>query len=218
MTPSQRKTRTEALLQEKGIPYFPGLPCIESEEETQLQTPEAVGIRISCLFCVVSCAFYPSEDVYKKYHEKYLKQHQLWDHLTAEELSFLSNPSPDKRSIVNFTWRSEALFVLMWAVGLFEKLPWPDRQTDTRQIVQVFPGLDGSPWRFIVDLELRAMPEILDASDLIYRLHWATRQAEVEGQPPMAGLDPEVIEEWHHAINWITKYDNSDWDHVPTDT
>ncbi len=62
----------------------------------------------------------------------------------------------------------------MWAAGLFDKLPWPDRQTDTGQIVEVFPGIDRSPWRFIVDLELRAKPEILDASDLIYRLHWAT--------------------------------------------
>lgn len=218
MSPSERKARTEALLQEKGIPYFPGLPCIESEEETQLRTPAEVGIRIACLFCLVGCGFCPSDAVYKKYRERYLKKHQLWDHLTPEELSFLSNPQPDRLCINQFTWRSESLFVLMWAVGLFEKLPWPDRQTDPSQIVAVFPVLDKSPWRFIVDLELRPKPEILDASDLIYRLHWATTQAGVEGKPPPGNLDPGVIYEWHFAINWITKYDDSDWDHVSTDT
>lgn len=218
MTPNGRKAKTEAVLRKKGIPYFSGLPCIESEDETELRTPEEVGIRIACLFCVVGCAFYVSDTVYKKYHENYLKKHQLWDHLTPKEMSFLSNPAPDRESINQFTWRSENLFLLMWAVRLFEKLPWPDRQTDTGQIVKVFPGLDKSPWRFIVDLELRDKSEILDASDLLYRLHWATVQAEVDRQPPPRGLEPGVVYEWHYAINWITKYGNSDWDDVPTGT
>lgn len=218
MSPSQRKAKTEALLREKGIPYFPGLPCIESDEETELRTIEEVGIRIACLHCVVGCGFYPSDAVYRKYREKYLKKDQLWDHPSPEELSFMSDHAPDKRCINQFTWRSESLFLLMWAVGLFEKLPWPDCQSDTGPIVAAFPSLDTSPWGFIVDLEMRAKAEILDASDLLYRPHWAIRQAKVDGQPPPGGLEPGVIYEWHYAINWLTKYDDSDWDHVSTDT
>ncbi len=68
MTLRERKAITETLLQEKGIPFFSGLPCVESEEETELRTSEEVGIRIACLFCVVGCAFCPSDAIYRKHH------------------------------------------------------------------------------------------------------------------------------------------------------
>lgn len=210
---------TEAIPREKGIPYLSWLPCVECEEETELQTSKEVGIRITCLFCVTYRAFFPSKASFWKSLQRYLKQHQLWNHLSPDETTFLLDPAPDRQSIVNFTWRVEALFVLMWAVGLIERLPWPDRQSDTGEIPTILPDFDQSPRRFISDLKLRPKSEILDASDLIYRLHWATRQAGIEGKPSPGGLDQEVICEWHHAINWITRYDDEeDWDNVSTDT
>jgi hypothetical protein len=56
MTPEARKAQTEAILKNAGIQYLPSLPCIESEEETTLRSPEEIGIRIACLFCVVGNA------------------------------------------------------------------------------------------------------------------------------------------------------------------
>ena len=47
------------------------------------------------------------------------------DHLTADELSFLSSDAPDNQKGVNFTWRSEALFLLMWTTRLVDVLPLP---------------------------------------------------------------------------------------------
>jgi hypothetical protein len=64
MTPRQRKAKTHALLRKEGIPYLSWLPCIESEEDTELRTPEEIGIRMFCLFCVIGSAFYPSSTYY----------------------------------------------------------------------------------------------------------------------------------------------------------
>lgn len=215
MTPSDRKARSEAILQKEGIPFLPSLPCIESEEETELRSIEEVGIRMACLFCVVGSAFEPSETVFKEY----LKKNQLWEHLTPKETAFLSNPTPDKKANINFAWRTEALFVLMWSAGLFEELPLPVHETDTGKIVSVFPECDESPWPFIRKLQMRTKSEILDASDLIYRLHWAVRNPELTGQSTCrAKLHGGVVQEWHQAINWVTKYENLDWDEVTTDT
>lgn len=214
MTPGERKARTEALLEQKGIPYFLGLPCIESEDETELRTPEAVGIRMFCLFCIIGAAYDWTDTSYKQY----LRKHSLWNHLTTAEVSFLSSPTFDKQSAMKYTWRSEALFLLMWAVRLIGTLPLPTHQTDNEQIISIFPSLEKSPWPFIRGLQLRPKSEILNASDLIYRLHWATTQAELESRTPPIGLDPGVVYEWHHAINWLTKYQNLDWDEVTTDT
>jgi hypothetical protein len=49
-------------------------------------------------------------------------------------------------------------------------------------------------------------------------MHWAVRDANSTLHPVPAGLDPEVLEEWHHAINWLTCHDEAEWDDVKTDT
>lgn len=214
MKPPERKTKSEAILRSKAIPFLESLPCIESDEETELRTPQQIGIRMVCLFCVIGSAFSRSFTAYKAYLERY----QLWNHLTPEETQFLWNSSPDEKTIINFTWRCEALFLLMWATGLVDELPWPDRETLTDDIQSRFPDLDKSPWPFILGLKSRSKKEILDVSDLLYRLHWAVRNAQLHGQPVPSELKPEVILEWHHAINWITNYDDLDWDDVRTDT
>jgi hypothetical protein len=214
MSPSTRKAKTEALLQEIGIPYNPGLPCIETEAKTELRTPEEIGLRMLCLLCVIGTAYHPSDPSCKRY----LKKYRLWDHLTPNELSFMSNPGPEHQACMVLTWRIEALFVLMWAVGLVRTLPFPIYQVENQKLIDKFPSFNKSPRPFINSLRLRPKSTIMNKSDLIYRLHWATTQAQMDGQPSPGGLDPEIVYEWHYAINWITKYGDADWDDVVTDT
>jgi predicted RNA methylase len=71
--------------------------------------------------------------------------------------------------------------------------------------------------KFIEKASLRAVSEILDASDMIYRIHWATRQSEIDKTEQPAGLIPSVVVERHLALNWLTYYENN-WDDVTCDT
>src|SRR5204863_3356799 len=115
MSPQTRKARTEALLEKEGIPFLPSLPCVESESVTTLRSPHEVGIRIACLYGVAGWAFHHDDHVFKDY----LRLHGLWEHLTPDEVSFLGKDVPDRPGIIAFTWRSEAIFLLMWAARLF---------------------------------------------------------------------------------------------------
>jgi hypothetical protein len=102
---------------------------------------------------------------------------------------------------------------------LFGEMPLPTQETDNGQIVSKYPNFEEPPWAFIQKLQMRNKSEVLDASDLIYRLHWATRNAELTGKPSSkAGLHSGVVQEWHHSINWVTSYEGLDWDDVTTDT
>src|SRR5438105_1819018 len=47
----KRKLKTEAFLRKKRIPYYPFLPCIESERATKLRSAKDVGIRIVPFLC-----------------------------------------------------------------------------------------------------------------------------------------------------------------------
>ena len=69
---------------------------------------------------------------------------------------------------------------------------------------------------FVSGAVIRNTTEILDASDLIYRIHWAVRQAGID-DTEVQNINPDVVSEWHQAINWITFYEDN-WDDITTDT
>ena len=65
---------------------------------------------------------------------------------------------------------------------------------------------------------LRAKTRILDEADLIYRYHWAIRDALRRGNPSSGSLHPGVVMERHKAFNWLIGYQGQDWEDVSTDT
>jgi Domain of unknown function (DUF4272) len=72
--------------------------------------------------------------------------------------------------------------------------------------------------QFIEESNLRPIADILDQADLIYRYHWAVRNARIKGQQIPAALHPGVTAERHYALNWLTGYMEQAWDDVSTDT
>jgi hypothetical protein len=50
----------------------------------------------------------------------------------------------------------------------------------------------------------------------VYDNHWMVRDAELYGKEAPKGINPDIIQERHYALNWLT-YD-VDWDDVTTDT
>ncbi len=192
------------------MPILASLPCVESEEETTIRDREEVGKRIICLFCLAATGSDPEDSEFIEY----LKENDFWQYLTREEVSYLSNPKGHEQARINATWRTEALFLLLWAVNVIPELPFPVKESKPQDFIERMPQPHESPWPFIRSLELRPVSEILDASDLIYRLHWATRE-----YGEKANANGGVVQEWHHAVNWLTNYDDGEkWDWVSTDT
>ena len=72
--------------------------------------------------------------------------------------------------------------------------------------------------RFVPEASLRPVGELLDALDTTFCLHWVTTEASVRKVQPPAGLEPGVISERHHALNWLTRFEDADWDEVTTPT
>jgi hypothetical protein len=205
----ERKHQTETILKEKNIPFIDWLPLTEAEEDIELRSIKDIGERILCLFCLAGTAFEKGDISFIEY----LKKYNLWESLSKEEKLYLSNPTYETQAQLNATWRLEALYVLVWAVGLVPELPFPTQQASVEEFIDSLPKSDESPELFIKSLKLRTIPEIMNASDLIYRLHWAVRNYEKN-----LNLDGSVIQERHHAMNWLTNYDGEKWDWVATDT
>ena len=124
--------------------------------------------------------------------------------------------SPSQHDRVQFIWRYEAASTLLWALGFVAQLGKPVQICDLEFAARTMSERTTS--QFIEDSELRPIADILDQADLIYRYHWAVRNARIKGQQVPAALDPDVTEERHYALNWLIGYGEETWDYVSTDT
>lgn len=205
-----RKQWAEEVLRAEGVPLNPHLPAIESEAEISLRQASEVADRLLALTLVGV----KGEGVEQEVVEEIIGEHNARALFTPAELAFIDDPDPTLHDRTQFSWRYEAAWVLLWAL---QHLPGPLGRPD--RICDV--PLLAATVRDETDLArhgLRSADDILNEADLIYRYHWAVRQAGLEGNAPPAGLDPGVVLERHHALNWLIGYDEDDWDDVSTGT
>jgi hypothetical protein len=207
-----RRLKSEAILQAEGVPFLRALPVIETAAEALKRGKEEVALRSLCLLFVAA----KGEGLKQEVVEQILETWELRPHLTPKELAFALDGSPSQHDRVQFTWRYEAAWTLLWALGFVAQLGKPAQICDVRFAVGTMKGRTTS--EFIEDSELRPIADILDQADLIYRYHWAVRNARIKGQQIPGGLDPGVTVERHYALNWLIGWMGQAWDRITTDT
>ena len=213
-TPEQRKSESTEFLLSKGVNVIDHLPYLEPEETFKLRSSSDVAKRIICLVFVTDFALKHADETYWDY----INKNSLKSWFTSEEWEFINSKSPDTQLNTNMSWRIEGAYLLLWALGKIKKLPFPNESINPDEIYPHLPSFNNSPLEFIESVSLIEKSDIIDKEDIIYRMHWATRQASMEQEEMPANLEPGVVQEWHHAINWLAYYDEMDWDDVSTDT
>jgi hypothetical protein len=149
----------------------------------------------------------------------WLKDNALFGELTPQESGFVDSAKPSQKQVINFSWQSERLIVLLWALGHIEQLPPADTPCDPNAFQQFFPPFAGSTVEdFITEAQLRPDEELEDMAETLQDFHWHARDAAIHKRRAKVAVDIEVIQERHHAINWITGYEGLSWDEVTTDT
>lgn len=179
-----------------------------------IRSPSEVARRSLVLFAPVRAAL----GVPRETAHEWLVRNGLAADLTPVEAAYLANPAPAERESINFSWQSERLIVLLWALGAVE-LPPPDEQCDTMIFQSVLPpyaNVDVAA--FLTSARLRPDAELLAMADHMLNLHWEARDARINNRTPSPAVDIGIIQERHHAINWIIGYCGLPWDEVTTDT
>jgi len=208
----QRKERSEKVLRSEGVPINRGLPVVETEKESKRRTTEEVAWRALALLVVAV----KGEGLEQPVVDKLVADYKLEKHFSPHELAFIKNSASSQHERVQFSWRYEAAWTLLWSLGYVEMLGKPDQTCDVQRAVRFMK--ERSAAQFLRDARLRSQPEILDQADLIYRYHWAVVDARINNKPAPAGLDPGVAMERHYALNWLVGYMDQDWDDISTDT
>ena len=216
-----RKHRSESRLREEGVPFIRHLPRIETRDEVKLRTKEEIAYRSLALTVVTAKAV----GMRQPSVENAVKQLGLAPHFSRRERGFILDPTPPHQDVVHFSWSGEAAWPLFWALGFVDRLDRPITVVGERDLPHAVHAVqDHGAQPYIDSARLRALDEVLDQIDLIYRYHWAVREAWLRGHKMPAGLDPGVVEERHHALNWLAVPKDEqpdewpDWDEVDTST
>lgn len=211
MTAQQRKDQTEIILKENNIPINLYLPLIEEEREAVIRTAADIAKRILILAYLYT-TIHNDDD--KQDIIAYLKTEKLWGHVSRREQALFNKETLSEKEARNLSWRVECIKVLLWSINKIDDLGLPIDEAS--EIFNLIPGYIESSEEFVNGAVIRDTTEILDASDLIYRIHWAIKQARIDNTE-IPNINPDVVQEWHQAINWITFYEDR-WDDITTDT
>jgi hypothetical protein len=216
-----RKVATEAALAARDIRPPRSLPPVIAEVEVDLRDPRDVVARVIALFlCAVRAESLasgrpiPVSDLEKKLPLAMAAT-------SPKERAFLAAAAPNERDVVNHVWRYESVVPLAWSLGVLDELPFPSAVCDVAVLAKTLFGLDAQSLvaqSLVASARLRGTSEILDALDLTFRLHWATTNARVRKTASPAGVEPGVVAERHHALNWLTRFEDAEWDDVTTPT
>ena len=184
-------------------------------EADEVRSAEDVALRAIVLFSVVGLAFGAERSVVLEW----LSDNDLWGELAPSEAGFIDTPVPSRKQITNGGWLSERLIMLLWALGAVEQLPAANEQCDVAVFQNLLPPFAPMSVKEFVNMaKLRPEAELIAMADATLRLHWEARDARRRERTPRTLVDMEVIQERHHAINWVIGYDGSPWDEVTADT
>lgn len=180
-----------------------------------IRSAEEVAWRALALFCVTGLAASAERaDI-----TDWLSANDLWCRLTPTETAFIDTPQPTRQQTIDASWLTERLIVLLWAMGKVDALPPADEQCDTSVFGDILPPFaDVSVVDFVISAQMRQPAELIALADETRNLHWEARDAEMKQRSPHPPVDLGIVEERHHAINWVIGYDGLDWDDVTTDT
>lgn len=210
-SPNEIKSTSEKIILNHGGRICDWLPILERLELRPLE--DVVG-RALVLNVLLNIHFNAPTEVVKKW----IAKHKLNSHLTVREKDILSrsNDQITKQESIDLYWYIEGLWALMWATKIIEHMPFDKGISD--DMVEFCPDLriDEGPEKFSNTMKLRSNTELFQALDLYYRLHWWTRDGNLNGYET-GSVSLDIIMERRKALEWLFN-PNCDWDSVPNHT
>lgn len=199
ITAQERKNKSIEILVSQGVPYIEHLPLRYETEEVTPRDKKEVIERAVCSFATIMSTFSIAKGEYTEERKAYMQdffggKHKTFNLLTPKEEKVITAQA-NEDEIMQAIYKYEAIWVLLWALGIVEELSFPNETCDSDLVMDAMlkfrsEGLDD----FMEYTTLRPIEEILQALDLHYRYHWAAVNARVNGSDP-AGIDEDIVME-----------------------
>jgi hypothetical protein len=187
---------------------------MDQEPADRIRAAADVARRALALFSVVGVSFGAKREQVLPW----LAGHGLSAELSPLVAAFLDEPAPSERQLIDATWNSERLIVLLWALGLAD-MPEADAPCDPSLLQELLPPYaEASVEAFVGSARLKPEPDLLAMAHHLRDLHAEARHARLDGREPRSRVHEGIVQERHHAINWVIGHEGLAWDEVTTDT
>jgi hypothetical protein len=211
ITATDLKTETEAFLKDRGYPVNTHLPQIE--EFADLRIASSLDVRRRCLILTSVCG--------RAYGAKYglvvpwIDDHGLREFCTQDETELIDEKTPSESQRAPFRPQPEALWEFAWVLKM---IPAVDHFTPcSEKLVHMFPKPGEDPSAFLEATDMQDAEALYREGDRLYRIHWAVRDAALNGRKPPNSQGEYVTRYRLQAINWTMQSDNP-WDEVDVST
>ena len=213
---ARRMQASLAALKEHGIEAECTAPVQLTSQSAALREIGEVTGRIAALYaCIVTAGAYLSPKQISSpasFSAAMLKRLEAQYGVSAlfspREIRYMRQPKLHSSMFD----RTEALAVLLWAVGLMD-LDWANTPADAAKIGALLKDCDMSMLNR--KAHFRPLEVLLDAQDLAFRLHSVSLRTEVDE----SALNEDIVYQRHYALNWLLCVNGSeDWDSVTTKT
>lgn len=200
----RRKSVMELRRRQIYVPFW--LPVLETEARTQARTKRQVCGRAAALLtvalyseCLLGEGMKPPQA--RAFVREIIEHFRADEFFSPAEKAYLEDDFSEEAVRIHFSWQYENLYVMEWALGMFDSLSWPEKICDVGECVRKMREFDSFS-EFEQAVKLRSKRELLDAADFIYRLDWACTDAGLNGFPAPGGILPDVVMERHRALFW----------------
>ena len=211
-SPIGRKKRTEKKLKELGIPINQHLHTLEGAYSLRLKKIEEVIDRIIALTIVSAKGSGAPDETINEFIETY----NAYDLFTPDEKEFIESEDPDQDEYNTYSWKIECNSALLWAINLIPDLPFPHTLSDVETLYNLV--LNSSRDELLEGASYRDKNEILDALDMLYRLHWAIVETRLKNESLPIEISPGVVYERRYALNWMVNLLDEEWDNISMNT
>ncbi len=215
----KRRNKSNDIIESLGITCFRDLPLIEGSNEVELKNEDKICKRAiaSLLSIQLACDIIEGNNYIESrdYFDDLLEKFGVKDNLLYKERK-LFDGDYTMQDAVDVSWTYECYWALCWALGLINKMGFPNDVCNTKIAIS-FVSICKDYNDFKRKVKLRNIEEILDMLDLYYRYHWACVEKTVNDSAEIKDLNGEVVAERRRGLEWLIKDDN-DWNDIVLNT
>lgn len=215
-----RKDRLEDRLSMHGITQtkITYLPYLEFEDD-MFASPFESGCRMMILYAL---AFTESQMDERVKVVKWLKEENLWAHVSQNEKEFFEGNVIDEQTIIDFSWEGEGAYILAWALNIIKETPTPTEQVTEEQLdifTNVVPSIGAPLTSFLSNLSYRDTAEIYDENIFHELVTSYLRDLFLKNNKDKSDIDRRVSFIRHRTLNWLRRFSEiNDWDDTDTST
>jgi hypothetical protein len=182
------------------------LPPIAGYSKLYARSAREVATRAIILQGVVAIAYEVAPDPIAKW----FREQGIWPAVTPQEERFMLSAERTSSEQLQYRWKQEAEWTLLWMLGRVRSLGLPTRCCDTRRLVdEIMPALGDDLQDFIREAELRPAGALLAEDDRTYNLWCYALAAQRRKEELPSDLNLAVLRERRYAFEWMDG--NQDW-------